>query len=188
MHRFETPAFWIGATWLAWLISWIAAAFWSERATVRARGQWRYRLITLFGLVVLLRPFSRRDGLAWGSPPFLGSIGFALLLIGIGFAWWARLHLGRLWSGNVTRKADHRVIDSGPYALVRHPIYTGLLLGLIGTAIARGHLSDYLGVAIIIFGTYLKARLEESFLREQLGAAAYNAYATRVPMLVPFSR
>jgi len=172
-----TPDYLIGAIWLLWVVSWLVAAFWSDRASLRAPGQWRYRLITWVGILVLARPFAHRHHMVWQSP----------VVIGIAFAWWARIHLGRLWSANVTRKADHPIIDTGPYGMVRHPIYTGLLLALIGTALARGRNSDFAGVALIIYGTYLKARLEESFLRTQLGADAYNQYAARVPMLVPFT-
>jgi len=57
---------------------------------------------------------------------------------GVAVAWWARLHLGRMWSARITLKADHKVVDSGPYALVRHPIYSGLLLSLMATAAAKG--------------------------------------------------
>ncbi len=110
----------------------------------------------------------------------------AVQVAGFAFCWWARLHLGRLWSGSVTRKEDHHVVDTGPYGLVRHPIYTGLDAAAIGLALASGQVRIMAGAALIILGCWIKARLEERFLREELGAAAYDAYAARVPMLVPF--
>ena len=102
------------------------------------------------------------------------------------FAWWARIHLGRLWSGTITRKENHHVVDSGPYALVRHPIYTGLIAAIAATAAAQATVTGLLGAALIAFGLWLKARVEEDFLTAELGADAYGAYRGRVPMLVPF--
>ena len=107
---------------------------------------------------------------------------------GLGFTWWARLHLGLLWSGNVARKANHRIIDSGPYGIVRHPIYTGLLLALYATALERGTSFAIAGAVVATIGFYIKARLEERFLTAELAADAYAGYRARVPMLVPFWR
>jgi protein-S-isoprenylcysteine O-methyltransferase Ste14 len=98
------------------------------------------------------------------------------------------VQLGRLWSGSVTRKADHRVIDTGPYAIVRHPIYTGLLWATLVSAVASGTILSLLGIGAMILGFWLKARLEERFLVQQLGPQAYDAYCRRVPMLLPFAR
>nr|WP_241695997.1 isoprenylcysteine carboxylmethyltransferase family protein [Solimonas terrae] len=110
----------------------------------------------------------------------------ALVALGIAFAWWARLSLGRLWSGSITRRADHRVVDTGAYAWVRHPIYTGLLLSLFATAVAKGTVPGVAGFALLLLGVWLKARFEEHWLGTQLGEAAYADYRRRVPMLVPF--
>jgi protein-S-isoprenylcysteine O-methyltransferase Ste14 len=101
------------------------------------------------------------------------------------FAWWARLHIGRLWSSSVTRKSGHHIVDTGPYRLVRHPIYSGVSLSAIATAAIRGTAQGVLGAGLLILGFYVKARLEERFLRDELGPA-YDAYACRVAMLVPF--
>ncbi|TKB07117.1 MAG: isoprenylcysteine carboxylmethyltransferase family protein, partial [Mesorhizobium sp.] len=73
----------------------------------------------------------------------------ALIAAGLAFAWWARLHLGRLWSGTVTAKAEHRVIDTGPYRLVRHPIYTGLLLAILATMAAKGTVWGVAGAILL---------------------------------------
>lgn len=110
----------------------------------------------------------------------------ALIAVGLAFAWWARLHLGRLWSGTVTAKAEHHVVDTGPYRLVRHPIYTGLLLAILATMVAKGTVWGIAGAVLVIVGTVIKAKLEERFLRGELGSA-YDDYARRVPMLVPFA-
>jgi protein-S-isoprenylcysteine O-methyltransferase Ste14 len=110
-----------------------------------------------------------------------------LTLPGFGFAWWARVHLGKLWSGSVARKAGHQVVDTGPYAIVRHPIYTGLIAATLVSAVAVGTIVSMLGLGAMILGFWLKARLEERFLVEQLGPQAYDRYCRSVPMLVPFS-
>jgi protein-S-isoprenylcysteine O-methyltransferase Ste14 len=107
---------------------------------------------------------------------------------GFAFAWWARIYLGTLWSGQVTLKPDHHIVDTGPYALVRHPIYTGILTAVLATMAAKGTLPGVAGAAIILVGVWMKARIEERWLRQELGAEAYDGYARRVPMLVPFLR
>ena len=111
-----------------------------------------------------------------------------LTVAGISFTWWARLHLGRFWSNAITRKEGHRVIDTGPYGLVRHPIYTGLIAGMLATGVAVGTLTAMLGAVLISLGMWQKARMEERFLTIELGADAYGRYCRRVPMLVPFLR
>jgi protein-S-isoprenylcysteine O-methyltransferase Ste14 len=140
-------------------------------------------MLTL-GAVMLVGHTSRLAG----APALwhVGRTGGALLawltVPGFLFAWWARLHLGRLWSGSVTRK-----VDTGPYGIVRHPIYTGLLFACLVSAIAVGTAVALLGLAAMMIGLMLKARLEETFLAGELGSAAYAAYASRVPMLLPFA-
>ncbi len=95
------------------------------------------------------------------------------------------MHLGRLWSGSVTLKPDHRVVDTGPYRLVRHPIYTGLILSALATAAEKGTVLGLAGFASIVLGFWIKAKFEEGFLRQELGREAYDSYAARTPMLVP---
>jgi protein-S-isoprenylcysteine O-methyltransferase Ste14 len=87
----------------------------------------------------------------------------------------------------VSRKAEHHIVDTGPYRIVRHPIYTGIILASAATALQRGTAQAWLGMSVMTLGWYIKARLEERFLRDELGADAYGAYARRVPMLVPFT-
>ena len=108
-----------------------------------------------------------------------------LTVAGFLFCWWARLHLGRLWSGSITLKSDHRVVDTGPYRLVRHPIYTGLIMAALGMALEKATLLAFGGLALLVVGLWLKARFEEGFLRAELGRQAYDAYAARTPMLLP---
>jgi protein-S-isoprenylcysteine O-methyltransferase Ste14 len=183
----------VDVLWLAWAVSWMVAAAWSDRALKRpAVGQEIvYRLLVLFGAMCLfgfLPPFAFMNRVLWRLTWWLGWGLVAIATVGFAFTWTARIYLGRLWSSSVTRKVDHHVVDSGPYALVRHPIYSGLILSTVATAAIRGRASALAGAALICFGWYIKARLEERFLREQLGRDAYDGYARRVPMLVPFTR
>src|SRR5580700_5214396 len=175
--------------WIGWIVSWLAAAFWSNR-TEKLALTWDtllYRVVIVAG-AVLMTP--------WATPRFaatlLWNVGYAgayalaaMTLAGLLFAWWARIHIGRLWSGSITRKVGHYVVDTGPYALVRHPIYTGLIAALLATALAQRTANALAGAALLSFGFWLKARAEERFLTAELGADAYGAYRRRVPMLVP---
>ena len=179
--------------WFVWWITWLAAAVWSDRAVKRPprRSQIVYRLLAAGGAVLvfgLYRHEISAEGILWHTPNALSWLLVLIALVGLLFTWWARIHLGRLWSSSVGRKADHRVVDTGPYGLVRHPIYSGITLASIATAALRGTLAAWLGVVVMTLGWYVKARMEEEFLREELGADAYAAYERRVPMLVPFPR
>jgi protein-S-isoprenylcysteine O-methyltransferase Ste14 len=183
------PRVLFAAFWLAWLVSWIAAAFWASRAEKRAFG-WDtvFYQITVLAGAALMTPWAARRlhmqrlwHVGYDSAMLLA----LLTLAGLLFTWWARIHLGRLWSGSITRKEGHRIIDTGPYALVRHPIYTGLIFALFATAIAQATISGLAGATLITFGFWVKARIEERFLTAELGANAYGAYRRRVPMLIP---
>jgi len=187
--------------WWIWAITWVAASIWANR-TVKRPGiarEWIYRIIALAGFFFLLGGFlkTQDNHLAWARwPGALGNAAYppipvawamvAITFLGFAFAWWARIHLGRLWSGSITRKEGHHVVDTGPYAIVRHPIYTGILLSGIASAIVIGTPHAYIGAALLIVAYWVKARLEERWLREELGPEAYDAYRRRVPMLVPF--
>lgn len=177
--------------WLAWLVSWFAAAFWANRTEKRVI-TWEtllYRIVILAG-AVLLTPWAARHlhMLRLWHVGYAGAWVLLLLtLAGLLFTWWARIHLGRLWSGSITRKEGHHVIDTGPYGLVRHPIYSGVIVAIFASAAAQATASALAGAALVAFGLWLKARIEERFLTQELGADTYGAYRRRVPMLVPFA-
>ena len=183
--------------WVIWALSWFLAAAWADRTVKRPAigSQTLYRVIEFSGFGLLLFYVVRRP--PYGQAPFGGAqlwtlpdaakwamVGVATL--GFLFCWWARIHLGRLWSGSVTRKEGHHVVDTGPYAIVRHPIYTGVITAALATMAVRGTAAAVLGAALIFIGYVVKGRLEETFLRAELGAEAYDAYARRTAMLVPF--
>ncbi len=111
--------------------------------------------------------------------------GAALTLAGLLFAVWARQYLGRNWSSSVTIKQGHELITTGPYSVVRHPIYTGILIGFLGMAIAIAQPRAFITLALFFLAFWLKLRIEEQFMRSQFGET-YTAYARRTAALVPF--
>jgi protein-S-isoprenylcysteine O-methyltransferase Ste14 len=176
--------------WILWLAYWIVAA----RATseTRRRESALSRLSHYVPLIV--------GGAFLGIPQILGAtleqrfhdatfawqlLTVALVIVGLSFSALGRAWLGRNWSAEVTVKHDHELVRSGPYALVRHPIYTGLLLALIGTAVGIGNGRALVGLALIVAALLRKVAIEERFMSEQFGEA-YAAYRAQVPALIPF--
>jgi protein-S-isoprenylcysteine O-methyltransferase Ste14 len=186
--------------WAVWYSTWIAAVVFSKRTKTQMGTDMGgiHRMLPGLGLLLLFTPSSGGAQLLNGSDlrwfeqrlwPTIDTAAWTLVgltVVGFVFCWWARLHLGRLWSGFVTLKEDHRIVDTGPYGLVRHPIYSGLMFSALMTAAMRATPAAFLGALLIIAGFAMTARIEERFLREQMGADVYGAYARRVGMLVPF--
>jgi protein-S-isoprenylcysteine O-methyltransferase Ste14 len=180
----------IPALWLLWLGYWIVAA----RATgvTRRRESFASRFShyapTILGGVFLGVPNSLGRDLEY---PFHArtliwfSIATALVAIGLGFSVWARAWLGRNWSADVTVKEQHELVRSGPYALVRHPIYTGVLLALVGSALAVDKWRGLLGLLLIAAGFVRKLMVEEKFMLAEFGDG-YQRYRAEVPALIPF--
>lgn len=184
------PGFVIVLLWAGFGVSWVVAAAWSDRPEKRAgvATELRYRIIQIAGAALFFVPAHGYRGplRLWQVDRLKAWICAGLLVLGFAFAWWARVHLGRLWSGSITKKAEHVVIDTGPYGIVRHPIYTGILLAVFATMAAKGTVWGVAGAVTITLGLWLKARLEECWLSQELGEEAYAAYRRRVPMLLPF--
>jgi protein-S-isoprenylcysteine O-methyltransferase Ste14 len=178
----------IPTMWLAWLAWWILAAFstkptrWRESAGSRA-----LHVVPLLVCAMLLAAprslppmLTARIVPAGRTLPFLGALAVAA---GLGLAVWARWHLGRNWSGTVTVKEDHALVRAGPYRVVRHPIYTGLLLALIGTAAAIGEWRGVLAVACALLGLLWKIRIEEARMRQTF--PEYEQYRSHTAALIP---
>ena len=175
--------------WGAWGLFWLAMARWSAPSAERQPPTMRLAHLS-FVLVggalffVTPSPGSRLARELLGIGLGTAVTGLALTIIGLGLASWARLILGRMWSGGVTLKERHVIVDRGPYALARHPIYTGILLALLGSALARDTVAAYLGFGITALGLVLKFRQEEHLLLGHFGAA-YEEYRGRVKGLIP---
>jgi protein-S-isoprenylcysteine O-methyltransferase Ste14 len=175
--------------WIIFGSFWVLAAFVQKRnARRQSSGS---RLMQMSVILLVLLPFvveGRRAGLMYRHlyphGLFIQYFGVLLMLLGLGFAVWARFVLGRNWSGIVTVKEDHTLITAGPYAWVRHPIYTGILLALLGTAFALGTILNLVEVPAVAFALWLKLRTEEKFMLETFGEQ-YTAYGRRVKALIP---
>ncbi len=116
---------------------------------------------------------------------FSGFLGVAVCAIGMAFCFWARRTLGSNWSGTVTLKKDHELIQKGPYGLSRHPMYTGILTGLLGAAITVGQLGNFLGVALLTFAMIRKMGMEESYQLSHFGGG-YEVYSRKIKRLIPY--
>lgn len=111
--------------------------------------------------------------------------GLILTLLGLGFSVWARRRLGRNWSQEVTIKDDHLLITDGPYALVRHPIYTGLILGFVGSSLALGEIRGLIADLLVFAVLWYKLKMEDKWLLEQFGES-YRIYCQKAAALIPF--
>jgi protein-S-isoprenylcysteine O-methyltransferase Ste14 len=183
---------WLGILWLVFGIVWLLAAFTSKRSVQRQTYGSRVLQSGLM-FIGLLCIFNFWDFFTHGwlttrlipetAPWVLG--GAVLTITGILISFWARATLGANWSGTVTIKQNHELIQRGPYAFVRHPIYTGLLLGLLGSAFVYGLARCFVGVLICTLALWLKSQIEERFMIQQFGEQ-YMRYCQRVRALVPF--
>jgi len=175
--------------WDVWAVSWLIAMVWSRRTAARppALDEFLHWLPTVIGTVLFgFGSIATNFTPLWSLPNVAAWVLAGVCAAGLLFTWWARISLGSLWSGSVTRKDDHAVVQSGPYRLVRHPIYTGLIVAALAEAAIGGQAANLAGALLMAFGFWLKARLEERFLSQELGPAAYSDYRRRTPMLVPF--
>jgi protein-S-isoprenylcysteine O-methyltransferase Ste14 len=171
---FSSQREWINALWILFGVYWLVSAF--KRKKTKQRENWGQRLRYVLPLVVASYLLSRREAhYGWLGARFVpasdaaGWVGVVLTAAGVAIAFWARWHLGTNWSGVVTLKEGHELIRTGPYRTIRHPIYTGILLALLGTAVAVGEVRGLLALAIAWLSFYIKARREESFLTQEFG-------------------
>ena len=178
----------IGACWTIFVVVWVVASLFTKRTVERSSSLWR--VVAAMAILALLVSRAARlpyfaDFVLWPYSQQVGLIADAVAAAGLLTALWARFTLGANWSGAVTFKQDHELITSGPYAFVRHPIYTGMLLMLLGTAIINGHAIGFAFLAVVTLGLWLKARDEEKMMIKHF-PDTYPAYKSRVRALVPF--
>ena len=171
----------IGVAWIAFWIYWLASAF-GAKQTSGARRRIPVGGLSLLAVLIMLRVF--RGGSLSVHSPALGAIGAAVFTSGIALAIWARVKLGRNWGTPMSQKAEPELVTSGPYRFVRHPIYTGLLAGLLGTALATS-LTGLIIVAVLAAYFIYSAHVEEKHLAATF-PAAYPAYKRGTSMLIPF--
>jgi protein-S-isoprenylcysteine O-methyltransferase Ste14 len=185
LYRFFFPA-----VWIAFLTYWQIKAFNTKHTQrVEPAGSRILRALTILVAIVLLSttwiplPWLYRPIWPQGFWPFW--LGAAVTVGGLLFAVWAREHLGRNWSSSVTIKQDHELIVTGPYAALRHPIYTGILAGFLGTACAISQVRGFVVFVLVFLGFWAKLRMEEQWMGSQFGET-YTKYVHRTAALVPY--
>ena len=176
--------------WIAFLVYWRVKALGTK--TTQRREQAASAILRLLAfLVVIVLLSTTRIPLPWlyrllwpqGFWPFW--IGAPVTIVGLLFAVCARQYLGNNWSSSVTIKQGHELITTGPYALVRHPIYTGILTGFVGTAIALSQVRGIVGFVVIFGVLWAKLGTEEDWMRSQFGET-YATYSQRTAALLPY--
>jgi len=180
----------IHVCWIIFIIVWSLGVAWTKRTTYResSADRARYWLVLVVGYLLVIKssalppPFnwlvvSHRTSSSWG--------GVLLCVSGLVFAIWARLILGRNWSGVITLKEGHELIERGPYRVVRHPIYTGIIAMLAGTAIALGYFGGFIGFLLVFVSFWVKLKREEDLMLEHF-PVKYAAYQRRVKRIIPF--
>ena len=184
----EATATFVGLCWVTLIVVWLISALSVKRAKERQPLAGRVLYVGLTAIVaVLLNGGIREVPLTRVVLPHtLGTaiVADVIVLAGFVIAVWARVVLGGNWSARVTLKEDHELIQRGPYRLVRHPIYSGLLVMILGTAVLVGHVSGLVAVPICFGGFWIKLRQEEALLTRRL--PGYSEYMARTKALVPF--
>jgi protein-S-isoprenylcysteine O-methyltransferase Ste14 len=179
MHVLKTA---IAVAWIIFWVYWIASAFGAKQSAGASGRRIPLTGVTAVSVFLLLRVL--RPGSLAVHTPVLAAVGAVVFACGIAVAIWARIHLGRNWGMPMSQKAEPELVTSGPYRFIRHPIYSGLLLGLLGTALA----TDLIGLIVVAVLTgyfYYSASVEEKNLTATF-PAAYPAYRAGTKMLIPF--
>jgi protein-S-isoprenylcysteine O-methyltransferase Ste14 len=169
--------------WAAFWLYWLLAAFSMKKGRVPWSRELRIRVAIVVVVVLLVRLGALR-GHGLNTDPWRAGLGLVLFALGLGFAIWARVHIGRNWGSPMTQKDEPELVTSGPYHYVRHPIYSGILVAGVGTAVA---LSWLWLIAVALTGVYFvySATVEERYMTEQF-PDAYPAYKGSTKMLFPF--
>jgi protein-S-isoprenylcysteine O-methyltransferase Ste14 len=175
-----------GMFWAYWWLSALrihALTKMRESSPIR----WLVWILLISGFGILISKPVTLGPLSWRFLPdnvALSITGAIILFGGFGLAIWARIHLGQYWSGWVSIKKNHKLIQSGPYRAVRHPIYTGILTAFLGTALIIGEIRVWLAIDLVLTGFLLKIRREEGFLLKEFGLT-FLRYKKKVKMLIP---
>ena len=180
----------IRGCWLVFVGIWVLAALSSKRTVYRESRTQRLRYWVLLVIAYVLLLYGRRlpYPLDIRVLPHVALNAWAaavLCVIGLAFAIWARVTLGRNWSGAVTLKEEHELVERGPYRFVRHPIYTGILTMFFATALAQGHLSGFVGTLLMFASFWIKLRDEEKLMLQQF-PERYADYRRRAKCIIPF--
>lgn len=179
----------VGCLWSAWFVIWLLWAIGTKKTQTRESFGSRIPYVAV-NIAAGYTMFSHDVAYGWmrlrilPPDPWIENLGIAITAAGMLFAIWARAYLGRNWSGTVTIKVGHQLVRSGPYRWVRHPIYSGLILAMIGTAINRGQLRGVVAVILLWIGFTMKLRIEERFMTTTFGPE-YEVYSRNTGAIVP---
>ena len=179
-----------GFLWMALVLVWVVSALRTKRTIQRqsSLSQILYTAILVVGVFLI---FAKQIGVPWLDRQLfsvtvpVALAGLLAVLTSVVFSVWGRLMLGGNWSNSVTVKENHTLVRRGPYGIVRHPIYSGILLGMLGSALQRGEIRGFVGVLICGLSYWLKTRAEERFMEQRFGEE-YLQYSHKVKALVPF--
>ena len=171
----------IAATWAVFWIGWMAVAFTAKRSTSLRRGI-RGRGIAAIAVVILLRGF--RGGSLEINIPALAVVGTALFVAGLALAIWARVIIGRNWGMPMTEKIEPELVTRGPYSVIRHPIYSGILLAMLGTTLATNLIG--LGITIVLGAVFIHSAMVEERNLTATFPTSYPDYRAQTKMLIPY--
>ena len=179
----------VGALWLIFCLYWVIGALRVKRTQQMEPAGRRFGTVAVLAVAAILL-FARHVNLGVLDRRFIPNneaikgASIVLVAIGVAIAIWARRHIGQFWSSRVALKEDHQLIQTGPYARVRHPIYSGMLLAMIGTGLFLGEWRALVGVFLVFGAHWRKAQREEKLLAGQFGTA-YEEYCGRTGSLIP---
>ncbi len=186
----------IAFPWLLFLAYWLASRLYEAAARTSKRVVKRPPFLTgrapniflYIALILLFFDFGLTHtvlGVRFlPNGPIAATVGFAVCLAGILFAIWARMYLGGNWSGTPAIKKDQALVKTGPYAMVRNPIYTGITIGVVGSAISVGTVSGLIAIVCAVIFSVFRIATEERMLKEKFGKA-YEEYCNEVKAFVP---
>jgi protein-S-isoprenylcysteine O-methyltransferase Ste14 len=187
----ESALRWANYLWIAlaavWMVMWFRIKQSKRRESAVEQLQHIVPLLLGFWLLFNgagVERWGRLNHPVLSEGPLAWLTGVVITAMGVAIAIWARMILNTNWSGVVALKTGHELIRKGPYRWIRHPIYTGILLAMIGTAIVRNHVRGWIGVAVVIATFYFKARREEQFLRQEFGAG-FEEHSRHTGMFLP---
>jgi protein-S-isoprenylcysteine O-methyltransferase Ste14 len=174
--------------WVAFWAFWFILAY-RTRSPVKHRQSSLFPILPIIAIVIWILITTVFPGLLFlrfvPDEIIIELAGILIMLVGLGFAIWARLHLGTNWSGQPVIRMDHKLVRTGPYRIVRNPIYTGILVAFAGTALVIGELWAVVVMIILLIAFFAKIRMEEKFLLEEFGES-YIQYKKEVKALIPF--
>ncbi len=175
--------------WLVFCVVWLLAAIRTKPTQQRAKSWYRfaYGILVAAAFYLVLGDLMPAKWLRWRiapHSPVVSAVGVTLTFLGMAFAIWARFYLGQNWSSAVSVKIGHELVRTGPYAWVRHPIYSGLLVAVIGTVLVRGQVRGIPALLLLWTGFWMKRRVEDQFMRKTFGAE-YERYMRTTGSVVP---